>query len=512
MRPQGAYPQLFVRWRLLDPEDFLLGGAVFLLPWIFGGVTLYGYRTAAFLLVAGFLLMGLRSGNALAPLRGRRWLLPAGLLGVWAAFQLVPLPPALIATLSPTADGIYEQVFPGYRAGETPDVVAALEARALERVPEAAAEQAPPRRDEQLFVEAGPGGRWSGWRPLTLMPAATQEALFWYVALLIGFVAIAHRVREKDTWDQYRAILFGLFLLLAVFGLVHSATAGPGTLFWVFKPWFLAEAHPFGPYVNPNNFAAVMEMAVPWIVGYALLRARRRRWQVLSDLKTPFFLAVALVCITAGMAAGSKFSTPVMLLNTMILVLISVPRRARLPVAGGAALLSVVAGVIAWTTFVGERWRKVLSATGGSLEQIDRIRGVKAAIPMAQDFWLTGCGFGAFRDVFSSYIPLGEKERWEELHNDYLQVLVEGGSVAAILLVWLTVAFWYQVFGKGTFRTRRGFDSEAVGLLLAMLTLSVHALFDFNHQIPGNALLFVTLGAMLMVRTARLRERGEEPA
>ena len=199
-----------------------------------------------------------------------------------------------------------------------------------------------------------------------------------------------------------------------------------------------------------------------------------------------------------------------MLLTTTILVLIAVPGRVRLPAFGGVAVLASIAGVFAWKTFVGERWRHFVEATAGSLDQIDRVRGVKAAIPMFQDYWLTGCGFGAFRDVFSAYIPIGEKERWEELHNDYLQVLVEGGAVAGVLLVWLTVAFWFQVLGKGSLRTRSGPDVEALGILLGLVTLSIHALIDFNHQIPGNALLFVAIGALLLERTRRVREKLEE--
>ena len=37
-------------------------------------------------------------------------------------------------------------------------------------------------------------------------------------------------------------------------------------------------------------------------------------------------------------------------------------------------------------------------------------------------------------------------------------------------------------------------------LLLGLLALAVHALFDFNHQIPAYALLFVTIAAMAVSR------------
>ena len=40
------------RWTSWKPEDFLLLGAVLLLPWAFGGVEIWAYRSASLLLVA----------------------------------------------------------------------------------------------------------------------------------------------------------------------------------------------------------------------------------------------------------------------------------------------------------------------------------------------------------------------------------------------------------------------------------------------------------------------------
>jgi len=66
------------------------------------------------------------------------------------------------------------------------------------------------------------------------------------------------RCANPDVSRFYRAALFGLFLALAVFGLVYAATSN-NKLYWVRETIELAR--PFGPYVNPTNFAAVMELA-----------------------------------------------------------------------------------------------------------------------------------------------------------------------------------------------------------------------------------------------------------
>lgn len=502
MDGSGLYPQLFVRFRLLELEDLLLLGAILLLPWGFGGVPVYAYRSAAFLIVLALFLTVARRGPRALHLDKLRWTLPALLLVAWGFVQLVPLPPSLMAVISPQAHEIYSTVFPGYGEGgpERP-VFETLEAEALERLEIPEDVPLPPREDTTLFVDAGPGGRWEGWRPISLMPHAGFESIMWYLALLAGFVLVSARAREPDMADQYRAALFMGFMVMAFIGLVHAATSGPGNLLWLHDLEGDETSHPFGPYVNPNNFAAVMELAVPWLAGYTLMRLRRHGRRSMADLKTPIFAVGTLLCLAAGVAAGSKFSAPAMAVTLSVLILFAAPRGRRLIASGGLALAWIVGGLIAMQTLLGERLREYVTQFGLHVGEIDRVVAWKSAWAMISDYWSVGCGFGASADVFSRYIPRGEFLRWEEIHNDYLEVFAEGGIVAVALVVWLTLAFWRRAAGQGALRTSRGnIALEQLGLLLGLASLSLHALVDFNHQIPANALLFVTLAALAWVR------------
>jgi O-antigen ligase len=106
-------------------------------------------------------------------------------------------------------------------------------------------------------------------------------------------------------------------------------------------------------------------------------------------------------------------------------------------------------------------------------------------------------------------MPTGEFARWAQLHNDYLEVLVEGGAIAAVLVLWLIVAYWRRAL-RGTSRPAgAGVDPEALGLLLGLAALSIHAVVDFNHQIPANALMFTTLAAVAVARGEH-RNNGEQ--
>ena len=91
-------------------------------------------------------------------------------------------------------------------------------------------------------------------------------------------------------------------------------------------------------------------------------------------------------------------------------------------------------------------------------------------------------------------------------HNDYLQVLSDGGIIAGILVLWFIV-----MLGRAVWRATQAEDPLAAGLALGggagLFALLVHSAFDFNLQIPSNALLFIVLSAMVSRIAATVNER-----
>jgi len=497
----------------LATEDFLLLAAVLLLPWAFGGVELWAYRGAALLLAAAAASALVRQGLAGLGLgRGRLWLLPALLLAVWAGIQLVPLPPAAIELLSPAADTLYRDTFPGYPGAAPDDLVGAVEQRSLEAVPEAAGLDEPPREVLELPREFA--GRWTGWRPLSLLPVAGAERLLWYLALLLGFLVAQQRCADEEVRHQYRNALFALFLALAVFGLIYGATSNAvfgliygatsnGKLYWIRD--LSVRTHPFGPYVNPNNFGAVMELATPWLAGYAWVSLRLRRGRPWAELRAPVFVVAALLCLVAGLATASKATALMLPAGLTVLALVAVRSwRARLGVVAVALLVAALGVGTLSQTRLGERMRDFVDRTGGSYSEVDRWVGWHASVEQLKDFPLTGSGFGSFRDVFPGYMPPGELAHWRQLHNDYLEVLVEGGAIGGVLLAWLILVYGWRVLRP---RFWSG-QLESAGLLIGLVTLAVHASFDFNHQIPANALLFVTMAAIASAAAGEVPRDG----
>ena len=472
----------------LDLPDRLLLAAVVLLPWAFGGVEIWAYRLAGFLIVVAATL---RVGDAEGPdwqhRRIRPLLIPALLFLGLALLQLVPLPPSFLERLSPKAHSLYATTFPGYESGGAGDPIAGLEALALAQVSEVEGLAVPRDLDEAVSTEVG--GRWHGWRPISLVPSFTLERIFWYIPLLFAFLMFHAGSRDPERRRVFEAALFLNFLALALFALVFAAI-GNDKLYWI-RPT-LQPANPFGPYVNPNNFAAVMELAVPWTLA-AAWSARKQEHR--STLPFPILLTTAVCCMASGALSGSRAAIVLMTVGIVAIALVvqrnrRVRRLLALTLVGGAATGSV----LVLFTGLGTRFARFFELGTSGLDDIERFSAWRAGWTMLLDFPLTGAGIGAFRDVFPIYTPAGGDGRLRELHNDYLEIVIESGWPGALLLIWLT-------FGFGWLALRRSKSNiPAMGLLIGLTCLFAHAAVDFNHQIPANGLLFVALAGMAVSR------------
>lgn len=108
---------------------------------------------------------------------------------------------------------------------------------------------------------------------------------------------------------------------------------------------------------------------------------------------------------------------------------------------------------------------------------------------------LIGIGLGAFGVVYTGYDSRNGMYRLEQAHNDYLQVLSDGGIVGAVLGLFFLVSLFRMGFSRRESRDdfRRGVATAALAGCFAVL---IHSFFDFTLHTPANALLFLVLAAL----------------
>jgi hypothetical protein len=471
------------RWlpEYLQPQDLILLAAVTLLPWAFGGVEVWAYRMAAFLIALAWALE-ISDKKILSLLRPiRLGLLLGGLLAGWALFQTVPLPSAVLSAISPRAATLQALVPPAEEG--LPSEAFDLH---LDRV-------GPDRVGEPL-----PAGQPDGWRPISLLPGATRERLAWFLALYGAFALVFVRCREKPRAHFYQRALLWTVAVLACVGL-FQAIAGNGNMLWIRTP--PRGSRPFGPYVNPVNFVAVLELLLPALLGYAWVHIREGHGAGWKKGKTWLLctgVLLGLLCVPfAGSKSGALLTGVGMLVTAWVMLR---SWRGRGVMLAGLVVCGAIAIPLLTGTRLGERLLEAQQTEWGTGS--GRVQGWLAGLDGIGDYFWTGSGFGSFREVIPAYMPPGEYARWYQLHNDPLEAVFEGGLPTALLLIAL---FLWTLLGvaRAMDRSRRHRRPAVFGLGVGVLVLSVHSLWDFNHQIPANALLFVTAVAWLLAYGAR---------
>jgi O-antigen ligase len=118
---------------------------------------------------------------------------------------------------------------------------------------------------------------------------------------------------------------------------------------------------------------------------------------------------------------------------------------------------------------------------------------------------LTGTGINTYSTAMFFYQQFATDVHFSAAHNDYLQVLAEGGllvgipaAAAIVALAWTIRRRFREESSPSTFWIR-------AGATIALLSIAIQELGDFSLQIPGNAFLFAVVCAIAVHRTPERR-------
>jgi O-antigen ligase len=115
---------------------------------------------------------------------------------------------------------------------------------------------------------------------------------------------------------------------------------------------------------------------------------------------------------------------------------------------------------------------------------------------MIHDRWALGVGLGAYGTAYPIYNSQDGGLLVEQAHNDYLQVVADAGILGALIALWFIFLVIRDVV-RASRSMSRSMSGTALGAAGGMFALFVHSLFDFNFQIPSNALLFLVLTSVV---------------
>jgi O-antigen ligase len=445
-------------------EAAILGTVATSVLWL-GGVTTSARFALELSIAALLLLAAIREG--VAPHRaGRRLALfaaaPLLLLSGIAFVQTVPMPSSVVSKLAP---------------GRT-----RLEA---ELRPEGSA------RDATATVSVD--------------PAETRSHALW-LAALAGFVLVSVRVAsDRAACRRLGFGLAGVAGAAAALGIAQLLLGEGKILFSIPPP---QNAKPFGPFVNRNHFAGLMELGLAAALGWLIVEASRfiertsglsarARIAAIGDREAaPLVLLPACALVIAGAVLVSQSRAGI----AACLLVALVAAGACLVASGSrrAALGLVLAGVAASAALVA--WigpGHVLERFGDVPQANARLSVWRDCLGVAAGSPILGTGIGTFASVYPAYQSVPAFLRFAHAESDWWQLLVEGGGLALFaasvglpVIAGRIARAWRDA--RSSSRTR------ILCLAAGVAAVVLHGFVDVGLHIPGVALAFLLAVSVLL--------------
>jgi len=313
-----------------------------------------------------------------------------------------------------------------------------------------------------------------------------------YAAL---FFAILNNLHRQEATQIISFTLIFLAMGISLYALYQFLTHSNRV--WYFPVPFAGRAS--GTYISPNHLAGFLELLLPLALTYTLVGRGRAL--------TKIFLGYAALTMIGGIAVtGSRGSWVACLLALAVLFAVLLFQRAhRLP--AGLLLLVLIGGgawAVSQTNLFHARINRMLVGSRADLDV--RLVLWDTALRMWRDHFWFGVGPGHYDHLYRAYRPSSVQLQPDYAHNDYLNLLADWGTIGSVIVLLGLLALGVGI-AKVWKHVRRSEDDFGLSLsnkfafvlggTIALLALLIHAAVDFNLHIPANAILAVSLVALL---------------
>lgn len=438
-------------------------------------VTLIGAGTLAFGAVYPWAYQPLFAVAALIGMAGlwRGGLAPElrpvalGLLLVWtvAAAQVLPVPRPILETLSPSTPVLASTYH------------LALSGPATERF------------------------------PFSIDPGRTLTAVLALAALGLYLLGLPSLLGGRSLRSLPRA-LAAFAVPLALFA-IYTREYNNGLVYWFWQPLDGGASDQAGPFINRNHFGGWMLMSLCLMVGWLLGQIERAAPATGARPSRPF----------AWMSSSTGGGVLLMVMAVLIaaISLFWIMSRSAITGFGVAAAIfvwrvrtrrrlggrqSVVVAILGAVLIVGIAWRGPAVLLQWFLDErslVSRVDAWRDGWDVVRAFPLLGTGLNTYDAAMLLYQKRNPGFHMAQAHNDYLQLLAEGGTLLAI-----PAAIAAVLLARAIRCTLRAARAEArgywvrTGAAVGLLAVAVQEIVEFSLQIPVNALLFCTLAAVAL--------------
>ena len=340
--------------------------------------------------------------------------------------------------------------------------------------------------------------------PLSFFPLATQIEFFKWLTLIGLFFFLLH---SKILDDKYR-VMKQLIIVIMLVGVAESLYGMfeffSGHKYIIHRNMEDRMSFVTGTFINRNHFAGYLLMVIPLSVGFLFSReamqiGRLRGWRerlVSLDGKTLLIGFSVIVMILGLLFSASRMGISSLLLSfTLLSLLIRSPSKEHRFSRTSILILGLA---LLWAAWIG--LDSVISRFLTSSEDFKvRWEFWVNTFQIFKDFPIFGSGLGTFAWVFPMYRSFHLIGIATHAENDFLQLASEVGIVGIGLLLILFLFLLYKAISRiNSFSHRESGRYIGIGSLVGILALMFHSIVEKNIQVPSNAFLYTILWAIVL--------------
>ncbi len=310
------------------------------------------------------------------------------------------------------------------------------------------------------------------------------------------FFAVLNNLHRQESMQIIVLTLVFLAMLVAGYAIFQFFT-GSNKVWHFISPY---EHRGSGTFISPNNCAGFLEMILPLALAWVLVSRAKPTLKVFVG-----YAALVILCgIVVTVSRGGWIATGLTLVALFSVLLFH--RTYRLPSL--VILVVLIGGGLVFlprSHFFKARFKEITKN-----DRINSNVRFELWLPAVQ-MWRTnpwwGVGPGHYDYRFRAWRPVTEQRQPDHAHNDYVETLADWGvaGTALVAAAWALLGAgvaktWKSVGGTQSDLSGRGGSSKfalVLGAALGLLAILFHSLVDFNLHIPANAILAVTLLALL---------------
>ena len=353
---------------------------------------------------------------------------------------------------------------------------------------------------------------------ISLDPYATKLAVLKLILFLIFFsLALTY----LDSPKRFRTTVFTVIIFgaaMSFFGILQQLS-DPELVLFIREVDY---AQPFGTYINRHHFAAFLEMTIALTLGLLFAGSTR------PDKRLLLIIAAALmgfgIVFTTSRGALISLIAILLFLTFLSVVSGSKSKSTRQKKVLRSKLLMLVGANVALVLFL-----LISVAWIGGSDLVLRGTGVYAPKDFSNgrlQFWtntveiikehpILGTGLESFGVAYTRVDGWNGSIRLEHAHNEYLQMLSDGGIFGFACVV----AFIVLLFRRGLKIVRRAENPYrrgiAAGALAGCFGILLHSFFDFPLRTNANMFFFLicaTLATADVKFPAIVRRRKQSTA